>query len=190
MLLLLFLAPDRVYCLIWGLYPADKRAGWGAALQPKQTGGLCALKHKHHPYWLKYPCPNEGTVNYDPQHVPIVATRLVDVGASPHIYLIRPLGDLEVTPLLFKPPCRGQLIALRNVRRYLYANFLDAHREPDVGDRAAVLAIPSPQATPTPREDTTPSHKLPHLQPFAQEVVNPLTPPLNLIAPSKAKHGG
>ena len=54
-LLVRFLAPDRVYCLIWGLFPAHKRLGWGAALQPEQTGDLCALKHKYHPYRLKYP---------------------------------------------------------------------------------------------------------------------------------------
>ena len=48
------LAPDRVYCRIWGLFRTDKRPGWGAALQPEQNGGLCALKHKYHPYGLKY----------------------------------------------------------------------------------------------------------------------------------------
>ena len=33
---------------------ADMRPRWGAALQLKQTGGSCAPKHKHHPYWLKH----------------------------------------------------------------------------------------------------------------------------------------
>ena len=46
--------------------------------------------------------PNEATVNYDydSHHAPIVATCLVDVGASPHIHLIQPLGDAVGTPLL------------------------------------------------------------------------------------------
>ena len=55
MLLVRFSTPNRVYCLIGGLFPADKRPGWGAALQPEQNGGLCALKCKYHPYRLKYP---------------------------------------------------------------------------------------------------------------------------------------
>ena len=54
MLLVWFLAPNEVRWLIWGLFPADKRLGWGAAVQPEQTGGLRALKHKHHPYRLEY----------------------------------------------------------------------------------------------------------------------------------------
>ena len=55
MLLVRFLTLDGVYCLIWRLFPADKRPGWGVALQPEQTGGLCGLKHTYHPYRLKYP---------------------------------------------------------------------------------------------------------------------------------------
>ena len=39
MLLVRFLAPNEVHSLIWGLFPADKRLGWGAAMQPEQTGG-------------------------------------------------------------------------------------------------------------------------------------------------------
>ena len=54
MLLVQFLAPNELHWLIWGLFPADKRLRWGAAVQPEQTGGLRALKHKYHPYWLKY----------------------------------------------------------------------------------------------------------------------------------------
>ena len=40
------LAPHVGIFFRQGLFPADKRPGWGGAVQPEQTGGLCALKHK------------------------------------------------------------------------------------------------------------------------------------------------
>ena len=119
-------------------------------------------------------------MNYDPQHVPIVATRLVDVGASPHIHLIQPLGDPEDTPLLVNLHTEAKFPPGRVWEDIFHADFPDTHMEPKVGDRAVVYAIPGPTAHPTPREDTTPTHKLPHLEAFAQEVVNLLTPQLKV----------
>ena len=56
------------------------------------------------PLPVTYPLPligrNEAIVNYEPQHVPIVATRMVDLGSSPISISSNPLGTLRTPPSL------------------------------------------------------------------------------------------
>ena len=119
------------------------------------------------PLPLTHPLPvigaNEATINYDPQHVPIVATRFVDVSASPsHIHLPEPLRDPVDIPLLVNLCTEAKCLPSRVLQGIFSAGFFDAHKERDVGDRAVVYAIPSSKAHPKPPEDISPTYKLMH----------------------------
>ena len=122
--------------------------------------------------------PNEATVNYHPLHVPIVAAHLVDVGASPHHHInpIKPFGNPEDSPLLVNLSTEAKCLPGRVWRGIFNADFPDGRREPQVGVGAAIYAIRGPEAPPIPRDDTIPTHKLPHLDAFAHGVVHLLTP--------------
>ena len=104
----------------------------------------------------------------------------MDVGASPHIHLIKPLGHHEDNLLLVNLRVEANCLPGRVWECIFHADLTDARREPNAGDRATVFAIPGPRAQPTLGEDTSPTHKLLHLEAFTQEVINLLTPHLKV----------
>ena len=66
------------------------------------------------------------------------------------------LGNPEDTSLLVSLRMGAKSVPGGVWGGILNADFQEAYMESDVGDRAAVDAIPGPAALPTPREDNTP----------------------------------
>ena len=68
--------------------------------------------------------PNEGNVNHDPHDVPVVATHLVDVGASRTSTSSNPLTTLMTPPSLLTSARRPNACAAECGRSFLMPIFV------------------------------------------------------------------